>query len=103
MHACVRRPYGNQGFSKEFTKILVNSGRTGTQSKYGTYIREWFGFCTRQLIYPMHSNIIEVLEFLHSSKMILSLLMDVRNITMEETCLIIRIEYLLKSSGVGGV
>ena len=66
---CVRRFYENQGFSTEITNILVNSWRTGTQSRYGTYIREWFGFCTKQQIDPMHPNIIKVLEFLHSLKM----------------------------------
>ena len=65
----VRRFYENQGFSTEITNILVNSWRTGTQSRYGTYIREWFGFCIKQQIDPMHPNIIKVLEFLHSLKM----------------------------------
>ena len=55
-------------FSTEITNILVNSWKTGTQSSYGTYIREWFGFCTKQQIDPMHPNISKVLEFLHSLK-----------------------------------
>ena len=63
--SCVRRSHKNQGFSTEITNILVNSWRTGTQSRYGTYIREWF----KQQIDPMHPNIINVLEFLHSLKM----------------------------------
>ena len=51
------------------TNIFVNSWRTGNQSRYGAYIREWFGFCTKQQIDPTHPNIIKVLEFLHSLKM----------------------------------
>ena len=67
--SCVRRFYENQGFSIEITNVLVNSWRTGTQSRYGTYIREWFGFCTKQQIDPMDPITIKVLEFLHSLKM----------------------------------
>ena len=65
----VRLSYENQGFSTEITNILVNSWRTGTQSRSGTYIREWSGFCTKQQIDPMQPHIIKVLEFLHSLKM----------------------------------
>ena len=67
--SCVRRFYENQGFSTEITNIPVNSWRTGTRSRYVTYIREWFGFCTKQQIDRMHPNISKVLEFLHSLKM----------------------------------
>ena len=56
-------------FPTEITNILVKSWRTGTQSSYGTYIREWFGLCTKQQIDPMHPITIKVLEFLHSLKM----------------------------------
>ena len=56
-------------FQQRLQIFSSTPGELGLKPRYRTYIREWFGFCTKRQIDPMHLNIIKVLEFLHSLKM----------------------------------
>lgn len=50
----------------EITSVIMCSWREGTQSKYSSYEKRWFEFCSKQKIDPVHPPINQVLSFLHT-------------------------------------
>lgn len=59
----IRERFGEQGFSRKTTEILMSSWKTGTKKQYSSCLQKWIQYCREREIDQFQPNINSVLEY----------------------------------------
>ena len=60
----IRSIYRKQGFSKETTRIIMASWKSGTKRQYNAFITRWCQHCSRRDINSISPTLDQILEFM---------------------------------------